>query len=362
MNFEKFCDSILSNLKVRTLHEQVQRSVLKKYLQKVVVDNNKFKYELVNKFTNDTIAEIGLNKSFEDKLHNIVIHVGVCANILLETSRNMSYVVDFLHLMRGREIAKNNANTPEERQSLYDAVVFNTSSLINSLLSKHSDSLVYFVDSTTSKFNSDVKSQINAPLERSRTIPKVTFRDLQNAYFSNPKEFFESIIRHPKSSRGELLRMALQEFFHLDLDEDVLEQKVSTTEIAKYIKALWQNSMEEPGTNRFKKLNLSKSDTHFFENLSWIMGEIQGPSHANLSRVGSSYSIPPSFSVFHKLPKAISSPSTVILVDDNLNRFNTYESINANIHNAFGKETKIIWVIGAGIEERIERYFSVKTA
>jgi hypothetical protein len=328
-------------------------------LKRTEVDKNNFKYELRQTLTLGVIAEINLKQSFQDSLHNISLHVAVCAKLLLLQPRVQNYVSDFLHLMRGKEVADANVNTEEEKNRFYDATVTNTVDLVRAQLTKHPDALVYFTDSTTSRFNNDVRSRISVPKEQIQLIPKLTFRDFREDYLADPRGFFLRLLRRPTSREGTYIRQALTAFFGMDFDDEVLDQKVSTTEIARYVTAVYLNAMEDPDFDPFGKKDFTSRDRDFFKTVSWIMGELKGPTHSTRKRIGAQKSIPPSFSVFHKLPKVETTDrKTVILIDDNLNRFNTYEAINANVQSAFNNNVDIIWVIGAGIEERIKLYLT----
>ena len=259
--------------------------------------------------------------------------------------------------MRGKRIADNNVNTEEEKNRFYDATVINTADIVNEQLTKYPQALVYFTDSTTSKFNSDVRSRINASPEQIQLVPKITFRDLRKSYFDDQEAFFAQLLRRPAYFTGTFIKQALTAFFNMDFDSEVLDQKVSTTDIAKYVNAIYVNAMEDPDFDPFGKKDFTGIETQFFTNISFIMNEIKSPTHSTRKRIGAQKSIPPSFSVFHKLPKVDTADrKTVILIDDNLNRFNTYEAINANVQSAFNNNVDIIWVVGAGIEERIKLY------
>ena len=328
-------------------------------LKRTEIDKNNFKYELRQTLAPDVIAEINLKQSFQDRVHNISLHVAVCAKLLLLQPRVQNYVSDFLHLMRGKEIADANVNTEEEKNRFYDATVTNTVDLVKDQLTKHPDALVYFTDSTTSRFNNDVRSRISVPKEQIQLIPKLTFRDLREDYLADPRGFFLRLLRRPTSREGTYIKQALTAFFGMDFDDEVLDQKVSTTEIARYVTAVYLNAMEDPDFDPFGKKDFNNIEQEFFKNVSWIMNELKGPTHSTRKRIGAQKSIPPSFSVFHKLPKVETTDrKTVILIDDNLNRFNTYEAINANVQSAFNNNVDIIWVIGAGIEERIKLYLT----
>lgn len=332
----------------------------KQYLQKVPVNDREYKYIVSKSVTVNTIAEVKKKQTFHDKLHNITLYFGVCANILLKQSRVLSYVTDFLHLTRGKPMNDVIVNTQQEREMFYNATVTNTADIVNTLLPTYPNALVYFAESTTSQFNSDVRRLINTPQERTRIIPKLTFRDLQKQYNTNPGMFFENLFRYPNNPQGKLLTRILKTFLDLELEDDVLDEKVSTTSIAKYIKTMWEIGSDDPGTNPFRGIRLTGNDKELVKNISWIMGNIKGPSDGRQKRIGRGSSIPPSFSVFHQLPKVIypqvGEPQTIILIDDNMNRGNTYEAINKNIVEAFGYNVNIIWVFGAGIEEKIRTY------
>ena len=334
----------------------------KLFLRKIQKEGS-YKYEVNKVYIKDSIAEIKLKQPFKDTVHNIELYVSVCANLLLKQTRAMKQVADFLHLMRGKDIPDNNINTTEERNSFYKAAVTNTIETINSIIQKHPDTHVYFADSVTSSFNRDVMKGCKSPKESIKVIPKLTFNDLREQYLANPISFTQQLLRYPKTPRGKYIARAIKILFESDLLEDVLNQKVSTTEIARYVKAVFEISMDDSTPNYFNRKSFTENELHFFQNISWIMNEIKGPTHATRARIGSQKSIPPSFSVFHKLPKVLpqDAPSTVILVDDNLNRFNTYEAINANIKNSLGVNVNIIWVVGAGIKERIDLYFNSTT-
>ena len=251
-------------------------------------------------------------------------------------------------------------NTQQEREMFYNATVTNTADTVNTLLPTYPNALVYFAESTTSQFNRDVRRLISIPQERTRVIPKLTFRDLQNQYNANPVMFFENLFRHPNNPQGKLLTRILKTFLDSELEDDVLDEKVSTTSIAKYIKTMWEIGSDDPRTNPFRDIRLTVNDKELVKNISWIMGSIKGPSDSRQKRIGRGESIPPSFSVFHQLPKVIypprGEPQTIILIDDNMNSGNTYEAINKNIVEAFGYNVNIIWVFGAGIEEKIRTY------
>ena len=350
-------DNLNNDSNFLSLHETpLDRKLL---LKRTEVDKKNFKYELTKTRTPDVIAEINLKQPFQDQVHNISLHVAVCAKLLLLQSRVQNYVSDFLHLMRGKEIADTNVNTEEEKIRFYDATVTNTVDLVKDQLTKHPDALVYFTDSTTSRFNNDVRSRISVPKEQIQLIPKLTFRDLREDYLADPRGFFLRLLRRPTSREGTYIKQALTAFFGMDFDDKVLDQKVSTTEIARYVIAVYVNAMEDPDFDPFGKKDFNNIEQEFFKNVSWIMNELKGPTHSTRKRIGAQKSIPPSFSVFHKLPKVETTDrKTVILIDDNLNRFNTYEAINANVQSAFNNNVDIIWVIGAGIEERIKLYLT----
>lgn len=332
----------------------------KQYLQKVPVNDGEYKYIVSKLITVNTIAEVKKKQTFHDKLHNITLYFGVCANILLKQSRVLSYVTDFLHLTRGKPMNDVIVNTQQERELFYNATVNNTADIVNTLLPTYPNALVYFAESTTSQFNSDVRRLINAPQERTQVIPKLTFRDLQNQYNANPGIFFKNLFRYPNNPQGKLLTLILKTFLDLELEDDVLDEKVSTTSIARYIKTMWEIGNDDPSTNPFRDIRLTGNDKELVKNISWLMGQIKGPSDSNQKRVGRGKSIPPSFSVFHQLPKVKivqeGEPQTIILIDDNMNRGNTYEAINKNIIEAFGPGVNIIWAFGAGIEEKIRAY------
>lgn len=348
-------DNLNDDSNFPSLYEPPLRKKL--LLKRTIVDRGNIKYELTRTLTPDVIAEINLKQSFQDRVHNISLHVAVCAKLLLLQSRVQNYVSDFLHLMRGKEVADANVNTEEEKNRFYDATVTNTVDLVKDQLTKHPDALVYFTDSTTSRFNNDVRSRISVPKEQIQLIPKLTFRDLREDYLADQRGFFLRILRRPTSKEGTYIRQALTAFFGMDFDDDVLDQKVSTTEIARYVTAVYLNATEDSDFDPFGTKDFTSRDRDFLKNVSWIMGELKGPTHPTRKRIGAQKSIPPSFSVFHKLPKVETTDrKTVILIDDNLNRFNTYEAINSNVYSAFNNNVNIIWVVGAGIEERIKLY------
>jgi hypothetical protein len=330
------------------------------YLDRNDYKDLSFSYTLSNTRTRNSWCKLSLQPRYQDTQHGISVIFSVCADIFQKSKQFPKAMTQFLHLSRDIERNKKNITSSEDLTNFFNSVVELTVDSINQIKKTHPDAKILFVESQSSKFNSEVKKRIEWVYTQSSTdlITKQTYKDFQNLYKIDTEKFIKDFVRYPDTRRGKLIKQGLDIFFKdLDLDSEVLNERVSLRGLARYLTYVFQMILDNPELYNFDVRKLSQSDKEFTKNVAWIQAQLTGPANSSRTRIkGDKKAI--TFNPFNSVPQSFNPPKTVIVVDDNINRFNTYEAINANIYKNYGFETMIIWVVGAGVKQNIEAYFS----